>query len=224
MTQILSFDTTTSACSVAIQAKQLYSLFEIAPRQHAERLLPMIELIMTQAELSWADLQAIAYCHGPGSFIGVRMATAVAQALGYAQQLPLLPISMLQTLAQQAWQKEGCQRVLAAWDARMNAIYWGAYVCDEAGIMQPVLADQLTPPAQVGQGLDRVETWAGAGNAWSVYQAQLPDELCMSLSAIFSDYYPTAEAMLAIAEQKFNQGETVSALQAQPLYLRDGVG
>ncbi len=100
---ILTFDTATEACSVALQCGDaVYYRHEIAPQQHAKILLPMIQALITEANIKLSDLDAIGFGCGPGSFMGVRLATGMAQGLGFGLQIPLIPISTLQTIAQSA--------------------------------------------------------------------------------------------------------------------------
>ena len=98
--RILAFDTATEACSAALLIdNELISRFEIAPRRHAELILPMIEEVMVQAEIKVTQLDAIAVGCGPGSFTGVRIATGVAQGIAFAADLPVIPISTLAAIA-----------------------------------------------------------------------------------------------------------------------------
>ncbi|MGP4879874.1 tRNA threonylcarbamoyladenosine biosynthesis protein TsaB [Klebsiella pneumoniae] len=66
----------------------------------------------------------------------VRINAAVAQALAWSQDLPVIPVSTLQALAQAAYRLEGLEQVTAVLDARMNEVYIASFVLDEQGIMQ----------------------------------------------------------------------------------------
>ena len=77
---ILAFDTATNACSAALQVDgKIYSRHEIAPQQHAKLILPMIQDLLSEAKINLSDLTVIAFGCGPGSFMGVRLATATAR-------------------------------------------------------------------------------------------------------------------------------------------------
>src|SRR3989338_3796333 len=200
---ILAFDTATDACSAALLAgESVFSRFEIAPRQHAKLLLPMIQDLLQQAKIELSDLNVIAFGCGPGSFMGVRLATGMAQGLAFGLQIPVIPISTLQILAQTFFEKTGAKKIIAGWDARLHEIYWGFYVCDKNNVMQSQHEDALCTLDQ----LDK-KSFAELG--------------CAFAGNIFSDEtYPEAKAMLTIANQKYLQKEFVSPENAHPHYVR----
>ena len=82
------------------------------PRQHAARLLPTIQMLLAQAELTLSDCDMIAVGIGPGSFIGVRTAVAVAKSLAYAVNIPVVPVSSLALLAQTAYADYAVKQVV----------------------------------------------------------------------------------------------------------------
>ena len=225
---ILTFDTATEACSVALQCGDIvYYRYEIAPQQHAKLLLPMIQALILEAKITLQDINAVGFGCGPGSFMGVRLATGMAQGLGFGLNIPLISISTLQTIAQATMNAmvarapaSAQQTVLAGWDARMNEIYWGFYQLDKNNIMQPKINDQLSAPEAVDTSF--VHTIGSlAGNAWKAYQTRLPSAL--STIPLFTDIYPEAKAMLTIACSKYLAGEMVSAVDAHPHYVRHHV-
>jgi len=80
--KILAIDTATEACSVALLSdNKVEEIFEIIPRQHTERVLPMVDAILGESGVSLSQLDALAFNCGPGSFTGVRVGTSVAQGL-----------------------------------------------------------------------------------------------------------------------------------------------
>ncbi len=128
MPTILAIETSTNACSTALLHQgNITERFEIAPREHANLILPMCESLLAEAAISFSQLSAIAFGRGPGSFTGVRMACAIAQAFAVAHDLPLLPVSTLRALAYAAYQKKGTTKVMAWMDARMQEMYWANY-------------------------------------------------------------------------------------------------
>lgn len=219
---ILTFDTATEACSVALQCGDaIYCRHEIAPQKHASLLLPLIQSIILEANITLKELNAIGFGCGPGSFMGVRLATATAQGLGFGLNIPLIPISTLQTIAQTAYEQTRTEvRVLAGWDARMHEIYWGFYELDENHIMQPKVNDQLSAP----EAIDTVfvgEIGSLAGNAWVAYCNRLPTAFAEIPSV--TNIYPEAKAMLRIAKSHYLSGNTVAAEHAHPHYVRHHV-
>jgi tRNA threonylcarbamoyladenosine biosynthesis protein TsaB len=218
--KILAFDTATAACTVAVSANhEILQRTEIAPQRHAELILPMIDSLLQEAGISLQQLDAIAVGRGPGSFMGVRIAAGVAQALGYAANLPIMPISTLQILAQTAYLQTCKENIIAGWDARMQAIYWGIYHLDNQGIMSPIQPDTLSLPHEIN--FNREKTYLMAGNAWPTYRQQL-DPMIQS-SPTIADIYPQAHVMISIAQMLYQQGKLCSPFEIEPVYLRDHI-
>ncbi len=97
-TRILALDTATEACSVALWNEgEIHSLFEICPREHTQRILPMVQQVLADSGLTLKDLDALAFGQGPGSFTGVRIGIGIAQGLALGADLPLLGVSSLAT-------------------------------------------------------------------------------------------------------------------------------
>jgi tRNA threonylcarbamoyladenosine biosynthesis protein TsaB len=125
--KILALETSTEFCSVALYLDDKILTQEIlAERRHSEIVLPMVQEILADAELTLAQLDGIAFGAGPGSFTGLRIACGVAQGLAFATNLPIVGVSTLEAIAQQT----GEQKIIAALDARMGEIYHAARVVD----------------------------------------------------------------------------------------------
>ena len=143
--RILAIDTATEACSVALwNDGTVNAHFELCPREHTQRILPMVQDILTTSGTSLTDINALAYGRGPGSFTGVRIGIGIAQGLALGAELPMIGVSTLMTMAQGAWRKNGATRVLAAIDARMGEVYWAEYQRDENGNI--VIGDEMLTP------------------------------------------------------------------------------
>lgn len=220
--RLLAIETTTQACSAALSIDgHITSRFEIAPRQHAQLILPMLDDLLGEAGVALADLTAVAFTRGPGSFTGIRIGSSVIQGLAYAANLPVVPISTLQALAYAAYRDTQAPRVLAALDARMQEVYWGCYLCDDNSI---VLQGEecVVKPAAVPIPLPGEYT--GVGSGWDEYGDLLKQRLStITLTTINPTVYPHADAVVSLAERAYRAGDFVSPEQALPLYLRDNV-
>ena len=218
MTTLLALDTATEACSVALlHDGRVLSHYEVIPRLHAQRILPMIQTLLAEAGIALSALDAIAFGRGPGAFTGVRIAVGVVQGLAFALERPVLPVSTLATIAQRAWREHGATRVAAAIDARMDEVYWGCYR-EHAGEMQLCGSEAVLPPEQAGLPRDAAGPWFGAGTGWG-YAARIP----VAVGHMDAQLLPHAEDLLRLATFAWQRGEAVEADQAQPVYLRDNV-
>lgn len=161
---ILSIDTSTDACSVALLIDNiLYERFETVPKMHTRFVLPMIDGVLQEAGLALKDLDLLAYGCGPGSFTGVRIASAVVQGLSYAANKPVVAVSTLRMLAQGAYREFHKKAVMAWLDARMQEVYWGLFVADDTGIMQSVSEEKLENFQEIvlpkTEGAEGTEAW-----------------------------------------------------------------
>lgn len=124
MANILSIETSTSVCSVAIhRAGQLLVLCELNEGgAHAERLMLLVEESVEKANLEFRNLDAIAVSEGPGSYTGLRIGVSTAKGLAYGLAKPLISINTLQALASAIELKEG-ELVIPVLDARRMEVY-----------------------------------------------------------------------------------------------------
>lgn len=219
MTTLLALDTATEACSVALlHDGKVISHYEVIPRLHAQRLLPMIKDLLAEAAVPLSALDAIAFGRGPGAFTGVRIAVGVVQGLAFALDRPVLPISNLAVLAQRSLREHGAMQVAAAIDARMDEVYWGCYRA-ESGEMHLQGVEAVLAPEQVALPADASGAWFGAGTGWGTFAERMP----ITLSGQDAEMLPHAEDLLSLARFAWARGEAVGADEAQPVYLRDKV-
>jgi len=237
---VLALETATDNCSVALSVSgQEQVLSEPSARQQARRLLPMIEQLLAEGGISKNQLDAIAFGKGPGSFTGLRVAAAACQGIAYALDLPVAAVSTLAAIAHQQFRLRQQTHCIACIDARMSEVYWGAYVTESLGSNRNVLGDSLNKPAQVPAHItaSSVSELSGLADA---SLAQLNDwQFAGSGAPLLLDYFPAIGAagavqangatlpdaldVLLLGLGVIERGETVSADQALPVYLRDKV-
>ncbi len=221
--KILAIDTATEACSAALWIDgDTIARHELAPRRHTELLLPMVDAVLDEAGLAVTALDAIAFGRGPGSFTGVRIATATAQGLAWAAGLPAVPVSTLAAIAQAAIDERGAEAVACALDARMGEVYWAAYRRDEAGLAALDGAEQVLPPGRVPR-LEDPAGWHGAGSGWRACGDALIERLGAAPGSIDPEALPDAATIARLAVVAFGRGECVPPEQALPVYLRNRV-
>jgi len=221
--KILAIDTATEACSAALHVDgEVTQKYRVAPREHSHILLPMIEELLADSAISLSNLDALAFGRGPGSFMGVRIAAGVTQGIAFAWDLPVIPVSTLAAIAQVAHAESGATKVLAAIDARMNEVYWGAFTLADNGCMQLAGAESVIPPDAVTR--PEATGWTGAGTGWSAYGEALSAAVGSdALATVLDACLPSAEAILSLAVPEFEAGNSVPAAKAVPVYLRDNV-
>ena len=189
--KLLAIDTSTEACSAALMIDgEILEHYCLAPREHARLILPMIDELMSAAGLKPVDLNGLAFGRGPGAFTGLRIAASVAQGIAFAADLPVVPVSSLAALAQGVYRKKGRSHILAAIDARIKEVYWGAYQCDDQGLVQLYGEELVCSPSQVP--LPGGEDWYGAGTGWQTYLPLLQNRLGKAVSRCDGQAFPAA--------------------------------
>jgi tRNA threonylcarbamoyladenosine biosynthesis protein TsaB len=123
--KLLAVDTALGACSAALLDRDtvLAHRFEPMDRGHAERLAPMVQEVMAEANLAFAALDRLAVTTGPGTFTGQRVGLAFARGLRVALNKPLIGITTLSAMAAQAMAQTGCKTAAAIHDARRGEVY-----------------------------------------------------------------------------------------------------
>ena len=215
--KLLVLDTSTEWCSAALWLNgQMLERRVLAEQRHSSLLLPMVDALLRESDLTLRQLDGIGYGAGPGSFTGLRIACAVTQGLAFGADLPVVGVSTLESLAEQT----GAERVLTVLDARMAEVYWAAYQREDAGwsaVVEPRLALPESVAVPAGEG------WVGAGNGFVVLGEALRPRLAARLVRIDDSLMPDAAAMAPLAAAAFARGEGMDAALAAPIYLRDKV-
>ena len=222
---LLAFDTSTDIMSVAVQranaagATPPHSIWQHSGpggAQTSAQLIPTIQRLMAQAGLQFADLDAIVFGSGPGSFTGLRTACSVAQGLAFGANLKVLPIDTLLAVAEEARFQQASAlahwQVLALLDARMDEMYAASYAFN-SGKWKQIKGYSLIRPEDLASDAD----CPLAGNVFASYGARLPG-VAPRIEAL-----PGACALLRLAPALLADGGAVPAGQALPFYIRDKV-
>ena len=222
---LLALDTATEACSVALlhQGEKTF-LDEVAQRTHTQRILPMIDEILVNSGLRLSQIDGVAFGRGPGSFTGVRISAAVAQGLALAADLPVIRVSNLMAMAQAAYVRYQAENVLAAIDARMNEVYFAQYrrikVRSDFGEFfewQTLIDEQVVAPERILPQLSSRESLQ-VGTGWQAYPLFSANGFKGSEIVL-----PSARDMLDLALVEWQNKRVVSALDIEPIYLRNEV-
>ena len=213
----LAMDTVFDQCSIAIldaSGQVLSSHTETGKRQQTQQILPMIDAALSETQLKLADIQALIFNRGPGAFSGIRINTAVVQALSVAHDVPCVGVSSLQAIAQAAYQQYGLSEVYSALDARMQQVYFGQYALIN-NIMQSVNQDNGEDSEQL-LDYDSQTTLdipiAGNGvSLLTLHDGQI----------IYTEIHPDATVIGQLGIAQFIAAGGTEASQALPKYLRN---
>ncbi len=221
--RLLAIDTAGERGSAALWLEGAISASE-ADRDGAAAalILGLVDALLGEAGVRLGTLDAIAFGRGPGAFTGVRLAASLAQGLAFGAGLPVLPVSDLQALAQQALDQHGAPaHVVIAQDARMGEVYWGCFE------RQGTRAAAVGPEAVGAPATLRLPAaWQGvplcaAGSGFQAYptlRAQVPD----AAERVWSLLRPRAQEIAMLAAHA-GLAAAVPPEQGLPVYLRDEV-
>lgn len=143
MALILSIETSTSICSVALHKDgELLGLREVEETgAHARKLMDLIDSVFTEQKVEIKELSAIAVSEGPGSYTGLRIGVSTAKGLAFSADLPLIGVGALKALALGAKQNVENQGVIVSMlDARRMEVYREVFD-SELNIISPIDAE-----------------------------------------------------------------------------------
>ena len=211
----LGLETSTDHASIALvsQAGLIAQVTIDDYKRHATDLLPSLRAMMTTHGLDASDCAVIGVDTGPGSFTGLRTACAIAQglAIGWGDT-PCLPLCSLEVMAQSSLTPG--QRVLAAMDARLGQFYWAVYEMSADGQLAVIVPPTLSEPSVLLNAVSDHTPDTVLG-----YRLQALGDLPVPVN----DCFPTAATVAMLALKRLHAGQVGSALDCQPMYLRDKV-
>ena len=214
--RVLAFDTALGACSAAVLIvedgrRSLARAYEVRARGHAEALMPMIGSVMTEAGLSFGELDRFAVTTGPGTFTGCRIGVAAARGLALVAGHPIVAATTLAVMDRtaRAMRSDLAGDVLTvAVDARRGQVYAAAYGPDGAAIADVALLAVADAAARVPEGAVAV----GSAAPLLAEAARLRGR---RIRAELTDLEPDAGALAEMALTRAPETGSV-----RPLYLR----
>jgi tRNA threonylcarbamoyladenosine biosynthesis protein TsaB len=216
---ILSLDTSTASCSVALhQDGRLLGCYELfTERTSAAMLTTLISNVVQQAGYALGQLDAVAVAKGPGSYTGLRIAVSTAKGLCFALDKPLVAINTLAGMAEQARAYFPAGYTLCPMiDARRMEVYCAMY--DTSGLeIQPTSAqiiDENSFSTWLAQG-PVVFFGDGAAKCQPVL-SEKPNALFPAIHSV-----PSARTIGQLAASAFAENRFENVATFEPFYLKD---
>lgn len=210
--RILGIDTSSSSLSIAVtNERMLQSEYSINHRlTHSEQLMPSIDYLLDKLEYRPCDIDAIGVCVGPGSFTGIRIGIAAANAMALALKIPIVGISSLEAMAYSV--SETQRTVFATLDAQRNRVYRGAYSFREG--YRQLIAEDVIEVEQLYRELQEQEASILLGDGIFMMQT-LPGNTVVAAKT--RQYIRAAEVCLLV-EHYLQKEQALSFVR--PVYLR----
>ena len=129
--RVLAIDTSSNVATVAVMEDELllgeYILNH--KKTHSQKIMTMIEQILSELELTVRDIDIFAAAIGPGSFTGLRIGVATVKALAHATGKPVVSVGTLEALAYNVPYAEHI--IVPIMDARRDNVFTASYIWDE---------------------------------------------------------------------------------------------
>ena len=216
---ILGIETATERVSVAIGGHEgVLGLFEIdRGRRHAETLVPAIEFLCRQADITLEEFGCVAVDVGPGLFTGMRVGIATGKALAQALRIPMIGVSSLDLLAFPLRHTD--KTIAAVVDARRGELFYAFYRQVPGGVQR------VTEP-RVGRADDLVADLIARGQETVCVgdgALRYKDDIGDALRVEFAEQWlsnPSAAPLVQLAHARALREDWVNPWELQPLYLR----
>lgn len=218
--KILALETSAKSvsCAVVEHSAPLASAYQCTGLTHSRTLLPMVDAMLKNAELTLEDIDAFAIAAGPGSFTGLRIGIAAVKGLAWAAEKPCLGVSTLEAMAENIAHMDGL--IVGAMDARRSQVYNAIFeakdgaltrLCADRAIALADLAGELAGEAR------RITVLGDGGTLCWRYLSEHGVPCSLAPAALL---YQNAVGAALAAERAYARGEAVSAQELLPVYLR----
>lgn len=220
MSYILSLDTSTRGCSVAIhQDDKLLMVSELFhEKSSSEMLTTLIANVVKSVKLTFEDIDAVAVAKGPGSYTGLRIGVSTAKGLCYTLEKPLIAINTLEAMAMQIKDLGITEGLLCPMlDARRMEVYCALYDTKTGQEFSPTEAKVIDNESFINVLATNSVLFFGDGA-----------EKCKSIlgtntNAKFTEkeIYPSARTIGVLAYKKFVAQEFEDVSDFEPFYLKE---
>lgn len=218
--KFLALETSAKAVSCAVVADGVpaASAWQQTGLTHSRTLMPMVEAMLQNSDMTLHEMDAIAVAAGPGSFTGLRIGVATAKGLAWGTEKPCIAVSTLEAMAFPLSHVGGL--VLCAMDARRQQIYNAIFLA-EGGALTRLAADRAIALEELAaqlRGETRPITIVGDGAELCCHfltEAGIP----CALAPVHLRSQSAVGVALA-AEHLAKEGKRLTAQELAPVYLR----
>ena len=218
--KILAVDTSATAASVAVaEENKLIGEFSInTALTHSQTLMPMVDVLLKNTGFSVNDINAVAVNAGPGSFTGVRIGVAAVKGIAFPKNLPCVSVSTLESMAYNMLGNDCI--VCSVMDARCSQVYNALFRVKGCTVTR-MTDDRALSLTDLKLELQNIrEKVVLVGDGAVLCSKFLNSELENVMLAPFNNRIQTASSVAYAAFEKINNGETLTADELMPVYLR----
>lgn len=215
--KILALDSTAKVASVALceDERLLGELTINNGNTHSQTLLPMIEFLLNQFELSPDDIDVFAASVGPGSFTGVRIGVATIKGLSFGKKTPCASVSTLEALAYNLCDHDGL--ICPVMNARRQQVYTALFRAHN-GVLERLMPDSAIAITELDEKLSAyAEPVRLCGDGYDVTIPLLTHEVIPT-----SERYrhQSAYSVAQVARSMHAANNLCTDITLSPIYLR----
>ena len=219
---LLNIETSNKMCSVCVcdfDGQILNSKVQFAD-SHAAALMPMIDNCLSEKNILYTDLAAVAVSNGPGSYTSLRVGVSTAKGLCYSLEIPLIAMDSLKMLAEKVFAtvKDDNAIYCPMFDARRMEVYTGFYTfpdhkTETISTPHALILTENSFDKLIAEGKKIILCGFGAEKAISMFENK-------NIAFYDTDIFPTADMMCSDAVQFFREKNFVDLADYAPLYLK----
>ncbi len=222
MATILALDTSATpvSCALLKDGRLLASCYSHTGQTHSQILLPMVEQMLKTANILASSLDAIAVNAGPGSFTGVRIGVATVKGIAFADDIPCVSVSTLESMSENFAGLPGNSVIACVMDARCEQVYTALFRLDN-GVVTRLTEDEAISIADLETKLKSIEnSIILVGDGAELCYNKLSGSVDKLTLAPVSLRYQNAVGTAMVAERRLTAGDSISATELLPTYLR----
>jgi tRNA threonylcarbamoyladenosine biosynthesis protein TsaB len=221
--RVLGIETSTMLLGAAVLDKDgllAECRFQVT-RSRSERLMPMIDRVLKEAQMEPQSLEGLAISIGPGSFTGLRVGLSTAKGLAFALGLPVVGVSTLEVLAAPLAMGRCPYPICPMLDARRQEVYAGLFHADPEGGLKKIMENEAISPVKLSDQLaERDEPIAFLGTGAILYENEIRKRLGdLAIFVYPQDPYPRPSMVAALGMRRLVAGEKDDLSSLTPLYL-----
>jgi tRNA threonylcarbamoyladenosine biosynthesis protein TsaB len=215
MAFILSIETATTACSVALHTdgELILDIKKLQEKSHSEDMMQMVQDLLKTSKIGTSELDAVAISGGPGSYTGLRIGVSSAKGLCFGLNIPLIAINTLEVMVDQISDTRGIDYLCPMLDARRMEVY--CLLADKSSkIISPTEAkvigerafEEILKKSKIlffGSGAEKCKGVINSPNA-----------------QFLDDIHPMAESVGHLAFKKFQLEDFEDIISYEPMYLK----
>ena len=218
--KVLGIDTSSNATSIAvIEDNKLICEYTVNTKTtHSQKLMPMIENMLSMSGINIKEIDAIAICIGPGSFTGLRIGMATAKAISHVNNLPIIGVNSLEILA---GNMDLCnKKICSILDAQRNQVYTGRYKFENGSIVEIQQVDVVEIENLLEEISKDNDEWILVGEAVYKYEDKIKEIKNIDIPAP-SHNVTKASSLCSIAMEKYNNNVDIhNCYDINPMYIR----